>query len=363
MVASASDHLAAGRRVMAAPATSVTNAPVAAGAAPPSAAAWLRRMLVVFPFALGVAAALIIYADLGAYLDSLAAFDWYLAPAIVGLVLGSYGLRFLKWHLYLGLIGARQGLPLRSSGLIFASGLAMTITPAKSGEWLKSYLLNRANGTPASRSIPVIFCERLTDAAALLLLSLVGVAIHAPSYWPLFAVAASLALLSIAFVRVRLLANWSVRRAQSLPLVGRLGGYVRESQATSYELLALGPTMRALGIALLAWTLEAIAWSLVLYGLTGIGGFEAVVKVALIMGVSLFAGTLSFVPGGLGVSETGIIALEQVLFEIGRAAAAASAVLIRFFTLWLGVVLGIVALIIVLRDRRFRTDQSASAGT
>ena len=61
------------------------------------------------------------------------------------------------------------------------------------------------------------------------------------------------------------------------------------------------------------------------------------------------AGALFVVPGGLGISEAGITALSRSLLDLSRSTAAAATVLIRFFTLWFGVGVGLIALLLLSR--------------
>ena len=50
----------------------------------------------------------------------------------------------------------------------------MSVTPGKLGEILKSYLLKEENGTEVSKSMPIVFAERLTDFISIVLLSIIG---------------------------------------------------------------------------------------------------------------------------------------------------------------------------------------------
>ena len=54
-------------------------------------------------------------------------------------------------------------------------------------------------------------------------------------------------------------------------------------------------------------------------------------------------------PGGLGVAEGGITGLSQVLLDMTKSDAAVGTLLIRFGTLWFGVIVGLVALALISR--------------
>ena len=53
---------------------------------------------------------------------------------------------------------------------ILLAGLAMSITPGKVGEVLKSYLLRRKVGAPIHATAPAVLMERVTDVVAIALL-------------------------------------------------------------------------------------------------------------------------------------------------------------------------------------------------
>ena len=69
-------------------------------------------------------------------------------------------------------------MPVASSVVVFGAGLSLSITPAKLGELVKSYLLREMHDVPAPRTAPIVVAERVTDLIALLCLAVVGVAAY-----------------------------------------------------------------------------------------------------------------------------------------------------------------------------------------
>lgn len=309
----------------------------------------VSRLIVFVALALAVLAALIVYADGDELIDALDTFDWWLAAPILCLVGLNYLLRFVRWHYYLTIIGADKALSIGMSALIFLSGLAMVITPAKAGEWIKSYFLREANGTPIARSAPVVFVERLTDAWSVFALALAGLFLFSASYWPLFVVFAAVQVTLWIVIRNRRIAVRLLDLAARLPLLSRVSHHFEELYEASYQLLAPRPLAAGLTLGFVGWGCEAVGLYLVIYGLTDGGDLETLVKAAFIMSTSSLAGALFVVPGGLGVSDTGIAALSRNLLDLSRSTAAAATILIRFFTLWFGVAVGLMALLVVSR--------------
>src|SRR5690348_14516485 len=104
------------------------------------------KVLISLAFGVVVIAGISFYADLPRLLQALRFFPWILLPAILGLTLLNYSLRFVKWDYYLHCLDLR--VPHLVSLKIFVAGLSMAITPGKVGELLKAYLLKQYNGTP-----------------------------------------------------------------------------------------------------------------------------------------------------------------------------------------------------------------------
>ena len=85
----------------------------------------------------------------------------------------------------------------------------------------------------------------------------------------------------------------------------------------------------------------------VLIGLGIDPSWDLLLKASFIMPAATLASALLLTPGGLGVAEGGIVGLSQVLLDLGKGPAAVGALVIRFGTLWFGVIVGIIALVLV----------------
>jgi uncharacterized protein (TIRG00374 family) len=105
-------------------------------------------------------------------------FEWSYLPLILSLTFLGYLLRFWKWDLLLRTIGIR--ISIKKNLMIFLSGMSMAVTPGKSGELIKSFILKSSEKVDIARSAPVVFTERLTDLLAMILLASWGVS-HFPN--------------------------------------------------------------------------------------------------------------------------------------------------------------------------------------
>ena len=267
--------------------------------------------------------ALGLYADLGALADELRGFRWELFPLALAGAAGNYVLRVARWEVYLRRAGIR--VPPGRSATIFTAGLAMTVSPGKVGELLKSVLLRRAFAVPVARSAPVVVAERATDALGL---ALIAVAAGAAGH-----------RLLVAFTIAGTLA---VVLALRVPLLDRLPGG-RDARASADALLGPAPLVAMTALAAAAWLCECAAALVCLRGL----GVDASFRDAVVaFSVATLAGAASFVPGGLGVADASMTALVRGLTDAARAPAVAATVVIRLATLWFGVLVGVVALVV-----------------
>ena len=87
---------------------------------------------------------------------------------VLGLSLLNYWLRFERWHAYLAVLGDR--LPRLRHMTIYLAGFALTTTPGKAGEALRSVYL-APFGVSYKNSLAALFTERLIDFLAIVFLA------------------------------------------------------------------------------------------------------------------------------------------------------------------------------------------------
>ncbi len=303
---------------------------------------------------LGVAAGVAIYVGFSIWADArnvgraLADFHWPIALAALGLASLNYVVRFGRWHYYLKVLGLK--VPVGHSLLVFLGGFSLTVTPGKLGEVVKALLLRESHGIPAARTAPIVIAERFTDLVGLLLLACVG--IFTFKIDPRFLlVGAGLIGFGLVVVSVAPVAAFVLRLAARIPGVRRFAPKLEEAYRTTAELLRPRPLILGVLLSTVSWFFECTAFWAVVHGFSGASiDIQAATFIYASMTV---AGALSFLPGGLGVTEAGMLAM---LGELGtgcnRSVAAAATFVTRLCTLWFAVLLGIVALLIFARQTK-----------
>ena len=277
--------------------------------------------------------------------DRLGGFGWWAFGAALGLALANYTLRFARWQLYL----ARQEVhvPIGSSALVFGAGLSLSITPAKLGELVKSYLLRELHDVPATLTAPIVVTERVTDLIALLVVAIVGVSVYgiAPLFVTIAGVLVVIGLVLLAWTRPTLALIDFATKPERLR---RLRDPLRETLGHLAALCRPAILAPATLIAIPAWGCECLGFGLICNAFPGAHvdyGLAAVIYAA-----TTIAGALSFLPGGLGVTEGAMtLALVDGAAHLDRASAVAATLLVRLATLWFAVLIGVVLLAVARR--------------
>ncbi len=265
-----------------------------------------------------------------------------LSPTLWALVLGlsllNYALRFLRWQWYLRLLG--HPVPATPSLLIYLGGFALTATPGKAGEAVRSVYLKEA-GVPHAKSLACLFVERLLDTLAMVVIAVFLAAGQAGYRW--LAVITGGAVLTIVLV----LGQRGLQTTVGSWLGGLAWPPAREIAARLQSLIAAAgvllqtPRLLAGGaVGVVAWGAEGLGLFVIM---TGLGLPISAPDAAGVYAVSVLVGALSFLPGGLGGTEA-VMALLLMAAGADPAVAVAGTVICRLATLWFAVAVGLLAL-------------------
>ena len=312
-----------------------------------------RGMIAAALLAIAVFALVVAWGDAPAVVAALASFPPALIVPVVVLTVWNYTLRWLRWNYYLRVLHV-TGVGKVDSLLVFLSGFAMGLTPGKSGELTKSYWLREIGGAskaPVARTAPIVFAERLVDGIAMLVLAgsgLISFRFGAPA---LLAVAA-LATLAVGLVQARWLVHAVLKALARRPGLARTAGVLGTVYDSARELLTWPRLLLAVGVGVLSWGGECLALYIILLGLGTPPSLPLLNQATFALAAGSLVGSASLLPGGIGAAEGTVAAVLDLVAGLPRDVAAAATLLIRACTLWFGVALG--ALSLVLLARRVR---------
>ena len=249
----------------------------------------------------------------------------------------SYLFRFARWRFCLLRLG--HVLPWRFNLGAYLAGLALTASPGKLGETVRSVLLLR-HGVPVAHSLAAFLADRMSDVLGVCLLgAAAGVLVGAYAGLMGGAFAACLAASG---------ALWWVARRGSNALPQRL-------QTSRLPVLRLGPDVLSAWaelwgrrrvpvytlLAMIAYGMQALVFAF----LCARAGIEIdVVQAVAVFAFATLFGAASMVPGGLGAME-GALVVQLGLLGVPASLSVSVTMAVRFVTLWLGMLIGVLAML------------------
>ncbi len=324
---------------------------------------------IAFSVVLAAAIYLVLILYSGGFTDLLQAlerFPWWGVPVAIGLASINWFIRFLKWERYRTLLGVR--ISLRQSLLIYFAGFALSVTPGKMGEAYKSLLIKRIDGSPISRTAPIVIAERLTDLLGLVILM---AGFGALTVWSgqrlsgaergtdlgrwigLLAVGTLLGCVALLVVLFSdSISDRLLRTVGRLPFVWRVRQKLEASRAASRTLLSVREVCIATVLSVFSWSGEALALFFIASRFSGdLPGLDDAPGAAVTLQLCFFAysygmiaGNLAIVlPAGVGLTEGLLGWLLDHAGGLSQASANSAALMLRACTLWAAVVLGLVA--------------------
>jgi len=251
--------------------------------------------------------------------------------------LTNYFLRFIRWQGYIQQTAV--AIPSGRHFLYYLAGFALTTTPGKAGETIRSVLL-RPHGVSYPTSLASFFTERFLDVLVIAILASLTV-LAFKNYIALVLITSAIILFMLPLVRSPLLISVLTslhdrfKRPRIKTTLEHLITLVRSAQ----QFLAWRQISSGMALGLLAWSIQGFAFYFIVTTLNVEIGLLAAMG---IYAISLLAGAVSFIPGGVGSTE---VAMGLLLAALGAdTPIAVSAPLIsRLSTLWFAVALGLLS--------------------
>lgn len=263
--------------------------------------------------------------------------------AILSLSLLNYALRFCRWQAYIRILTASR-VPLLNHLLIYIAGFALTTTPGKAGEALRSLYL-RPLGVPVSKSLSSLFVERLIDLLAVVLMSLFAVThFDNPAMRNTALICALVLVLILPLIHSTRFWSFVARMAENFPArLKALLVYCISMVESSARLLTNRVLYPGLAVGVLAWVVEGIGFYVVLQAMA----VDCSLPVAIgIYAIAVLVGAISFLPGGLGGTEA-VMGLLLISIGVDNATSVAATLVCRIATLWFAVMIGLLASLVL----------------
>ena len=298
-----------------------------------------KRFLIIICVAAVLYSTFLIFSDLTFVYEKIIHFDLKFLPLILITIFISWMILFVRWYI----LTKRHGIHIKTKEnlLVFLSGFALAISPVKSGELIKSIILKNNFNIDRSKTVPIILIERFYDILGTFAVAIIGITFLG------FGLGIVLFLV-LAFLIFIFSAVYSKRSFKIILLllsrIKFLNKYFTNLEQ-SHEIIRKSSTPQIISgctsLTILFRIVEAIGISFVFLaiGINLIDFFQ----LASIYSASIILGSISMSPGGLGVTEgsfAGLLTLQG--FELQ--ATLVLAIIIRFFTLWFAVIIGLISL-------------------
>lgn len=278
----------------------------------------------------------VFWGDFSAVKQTLATLTWFNWVVILGLSVLNYCLRFLRWNYYINELSGKN-IPLRLHFAYYLAGFALSTTPGKAGESIRSLYLAR-HGVTFGQSISTLFVERLQDLLTIVLLSVLA-AYHFEEYRVFLVVTVVIIFAFFPLVHSQRFLRFLGDIAAKLPgKLAQAGAHIVQLFRGSSTLLKRRNLYGGMMLGVIAWGAEGVGlW----YTLDALGQNVEWMIATSVYGIAILVGALSFLPGGLGGTEL-VMGLLLVALGVDEPTAIAITLICRIATLWFAVFIGIV---------------------
>ena len=297
-----------------------------------------NRLILVLVAAVGIYAIFLFTSDFNIISEKISNFKINYLPLILFLVTASWCPVFIKWHFLLK--NCEIDIPLTRSITVFLSGLAFDITPGKLGALMKSQILKTGFNIPRTKTAPIVLVEKVYDLIGAILASIIGIIILGMDVYLIIIAILVLAMVFF-FLYYRPASELFFKRVTKTKFFSKYVENISEFDKTVQKSTNVKVATICILLAVTYWFIVSTA---VYYTLIGFDiNILDYLKVLSIYAISILLGAISFIPGGVGITE-GALAGLFTLEGIDVSTALILSVIIRIFVLWYSVSIGFISL-------------------
>ena len=296
------------------------------------------KFLIVIIITIIIYGVFLFISDFNLAYEKITNFKIIFVPIILSLVSLNWIVRFYRWHLLLK--NSNIQVPIKNNFIIYLASLSLSITPGQIGEAIKSEFLKKQFKIPRSKTLPIIFIEKFYDLMGVLIASIIGV-----WYFEGGSYLISIGIVLLVLIFVLILSRSIFEKVLLLICKIKFFSKYQKNFLESYNVLRnslkIKIALKSGILSIIFWVIQGGAVYFILLAL-GINELNFLIATSA-NAISVLIGALSFVPGGLGVTEAsmgGLLSLQGIEISF----ALITAVIIRIFTSWYTVVAGFIAL-------------------
>ena len=257
-------------------------------------------------------------------------------PIILLLAPLSWVIVFFRWHFLLK--NSNIIIPKKENFKIYMAGFAMSVTPGKVGELIKSQFLKSKYGVSRKNTLPIIISEYFYHMVGVLVVSIIGVYYFEFSLY-IIILTSALIITTLTIISSETFFKKFVNLISKRNFLKKYVSPISDSHIILKKSTRGKIFIISSGLSIAFWLTEVLIVYFVFLSFD-ILNFEFF-KIAAIYTTSLILGMLSFLPMGIGVVEgslAGFLNYEGIDISI----ALTLVILIRIFTRWYGVIVGLI---------------------
>jgi len=294
----------------------------------------------------------VIYYDANQFVESLDKINsFFIIPILLSFTTALL-IKSLRQMLFLRHLGIR--IPFKQNTIIYLAGLSMLITPAGLGGVIKSHFLLEKYNQPVSKTIPLVIVERYHDALAILCIIII------------FSIIAGITFLTIPILIIGSLLFVSlivIRKRKMFQIFQKIIHKVKVFQTLENQSIEFNESLVSFSSKKILFSGWLIGMAASLFDALGIFlcfqafGLDFDFFISAVLGLSsILFGALTFIPGGVGVTEVSFVELLSI-YGIESSVSSALALFLRLLSIWFATCIGIVTLKFALSKNKF--EQSA----
>ncbi len=262
-----------------------------------------------------------------------------------------YIVSFGKWTFFMKKLNIK--VPLLKNFAVYMSMYSMELTPGRIGRVICAYTLHRITKIPIMRVAPIVTMDLVTDFFGTAVVAVMG-AVYFNKFVIIVLIGATISVLPTLFV----LNDWFfkllkklLKRTKYIPAMNLFGNQYFRAQRKLHR-----PSVY---LTAMAFTIpSAILYAMALYfTLLAVGAGASASGSVLIYYSSNIIGTMTGLPGNVGVTDGAMVAMLQGILHLSSPASSAVTIMTRIATLWFGLVLGGVFLLYTLRFWKLRVGE------
>lgn len=283
---------------------------------------------------------LFVISDIESVYNSLIHFESQYWFYVILIWLTTIPFRIIRSHIFLQAIDEK--IPFHDICLFVLAGYALSFSPARIGEVIRSFYLKKYYNIPIAKTAPIVIVERIYDVVGMIIT--IEIMLFFSSFDKIFIIIpAAFFIIFLVLIKYRLLFKKILLKLNKIKFFRTYFVDVDESYMIVNQLFNTKMILIGILITLIIVIMEVVSFYLIL---TGLGENIKFSDISVIFQTSQLLATASGIPGGIGILEGGLVGM-LVINGINYDSAFSSTIIIRFVSTIMFSAIGVIFTIIL----------------